>query len=59
MDGLDALECTVHSVLDEGRGLVGDKYFDENQEIYFNERMENTEETLKALQENLQKEQQR
>ncbi|XP_078374994.1 dystrophin-like isoform X3 [Oculina patagonica] len=56
---LESVESQTYDVLEEGRNLVNEKYFDHPHEEYFSDRMDATEGKLKRLEDNLNKEHQR
>lgn len=56
---LESVYSQTYDVLEEGRNLVNDKYFDHPHEGYFNDRMDATEVKLKKLEENINKQHQR
>lgn len=56
---LESVESQTYDVLEEGRNLVNEKYFDHPHEDYFSDRMDATEGKLKRLEDNINKKHQR
>jgi len=56
---LESVQSKTYEVLEEGRGLVKDKCFDQQYEDYFSDRMDATEHKMKNLEDDIKKEHQR